>query len=103
MTATPTKLRNGSWGARVEGKPSIGETITIRAKSGKSWQARVSAIVWTDGTASIVATASTDRESRPSSGKRYRGRNGGGSAANVPGYSSYCTGRSGCGCYDCAS
>jgi len=29
-------------------------------------------------------------------------RRSGGSAANVPGYSSYCTGGSNCGCYDCA-
>lgn len=28
---------------------------------------------------------------------------GAGTAANVPGYSSWCTGREGCGCFDCAS
>lgn len=33
----------------------------------------------------------------------YRGRSGAGSAANVPGYSSYCTASASCGCYDCAS
>ena len=32
-----------------------------------------------------------------------RRSSGGGSAASVPGYSSYCTGRDSCGCYDCAS
>lgn len=36
-------------------------------------------------------------------GRRYGRSSGGGSAANVPGYSSWCTGRDGCGCYDCAS
>lgn len=37
-----------------------------------------------------------------SSGRQPYGR-GHGSAANVPGYSPYCTANSSCGCYDCAS
>lgn len=30
-------------------------------------------------------------------------RSGAGAAVAMPGYSSYCTDREGCGCYDCAS
>lgn len=42
--ATPTKLK-----------------IIIQTKSGKSWQARVERVVWTDGRVSLCATASLDR------------------------------------------
>lgn len=38
---------------------------------------------------------------RRSTGRRYG--SGAGSAAPVAGYSSYCTDRPGCGCFDCAS
>lgn len=44
----------------------------------------------------VTAARSTARRSY---GSRYA--TGAGQAANVPGYSSWCTGRSGCGCYDC--
>lgn len=62
-TATPTKLRSGEWGARVEGSVRTGDTITIRTKAGKMWDARVERVVWTDGAVSIVATASAPRRS----------------------------------------
>jgi hypothetical protein len=35
--------------------------------------------------------------------RSYRRASGAGAAAPVAGYSSWCTGRQGCGCYDCAS
>ena len=47
MTATPAKLKSGEWGARVMGRASEGDIITVRAKSGKSWEAKVSRVVWT--------------------------------------------------------
>jgi hypothetical protein len=43
----------------------------------------------------VTATSAAPRRSYRSSGA--------GSAASVAGYSSYCTGRESCGCYDCAS
>ena len=55
MTATPTKLRNGSWGARVHGTPVAGQEITIEARSGKRWTATVAKVLWTDGSVSIAA------------------------------------------------
>lgn len=74
-TATPTKLRNGNWGARVRGKVREGDTVTITTKSGKSWEARVSKVVWTDGSVAICATESTDRPAqRPGRGGRGYGR-----------------------------
>jgi hypothetical protein len=60
-TATPAKLRNGSWGARIEAPVKAGDTITITTRGGKSWQARVTKILWTGDGASIVATESLDR------------------------------------------
>lgn len=69
ITATPAKLRNGSWGARIEsrtvgGAAKAGDTITVRAKSGKTWQATVTRVLWTGGpdrTVQLVATRGNDR------------------------------------------
>jgi hypothetical protein len=55
--ATPAKLRNGSWGARVHGAVREGDTIEIRTKAGKSWQARVRRVVWSGQGVSLVSTA----------------------------------------------
>lgn len=48
---------------------------------------------------STPAAPATTLSQRP----RYRMGSGAGSAAQVRGYSSYCTDREGCRCYDCAS
>ncbi len=55
-TATPTKLRSGDWGARVEGAAAVGDTIQITARSGKSWIATVDRVVWTGSGATICST-----------------------------------------------
>lgn len=72
MSATPAKLRDGSWGARVQGRASVGDRITITTRSGKSWDATVSRVLWTGDGASIVATATRTggREHRGSRGSR---------------------------------
>lgn len=49
------------------------------------------------------AMSAPSAPARRSYGSRYRDGSGRGSAPSVPGYSSYCTDRPGCGCYDCAS
>ncbi len=75
-TASPTKLRDGSWGARTSADIAVGDTITITARSGKSWDAVVERIVWTGanrygkGDVAIVAIRSLDQD-RP-----RRSRNG---------------------------
>lgn len=63
-TAKPYKLRSGAWGARVEGRVNTGDTITITTQGGKSWQARVERVVWTDGKIALCATASLDRPAK---------------------------------------
>jgi len=70
--ATPTKLRNGSWGARVSGTAGKGETICITTRSGKTWNAKVAAVIWTGNGVSIVATVSTGGPSRSSSSTSRR-------------------------------
>jgi len=47
MNASPLKLKDGTWGAKLEGPaPSVGDKITVNARNGKSWGATVTAIVW---------------------------------------------------------
>jgi len=58
--ATPTKLKNGSWGARVQGAVASGDTITITTKTGKSWEARVTRVLWSGDGIAICATESLD-------------------------------------------
>jgi hypothetical protein len=71
-SATPAKLRNGNWGARVQGAVAKGDVVTITTKAGKTWTATVDAVVWTDGQVSLVATSSSS--DRPSARQgRYAG------------------------------
>jgi hypothetical protein len=72
-TATPIKLRSGEWGARVHGSVQQGDLVQISTKSGKTWTARVSKVVWTSDGVSICATTSTDSEGYSiRSGESYR-------------------------------
>ena len=65
LTASPAKLANGTWGARVAGVAKPGDAITITTAAGKSWTASVVKVVWTGGNVTIVATASTTAASAP--------------------------------------
>jgi len=59
MNATPVKLRDGSWGARVLGRPRVGDEITIIANSGKTWTATISKVVWQGDDAALCATGNS--------------------------------------------
>ena len=75
--ATPTKLRSGAWGARVAGAVKADDTITITTRAGKTWPARVTTVVWTDGAVSVVATESLDGGPRlPARSRAYSGGSG---------------------------
>jgi hypothetical protein len=76
LSATPSKLRDGSWGARVAGAVKPGDTIQISAKSGKTWDAVVSRVVWTDGNVTLVATQSDRQGGRARRGSVRRDRYG---------------------------
>lgn len=95
ITATPAKLRNGTWGARVTDPVAVGQTITIKTKAGKTWQAKVTKIVWGGSDAALVATESADRPAAKSTGKPRRK-----SCVTDGNCSSFGRGRS-CGGYDC--
>lgn len=47
LQASPAKLRDGSWGARVVGEAREGDTIRITTRSGRSWAAVVTRVLWT--------------------------------------------------------
>jgi len=64
IPATPAKLRDGSWGARIEGAASIGDTLQITTKAGKTWQAKVTRVVWQGEGVALVATVSLDSAPR---------------------------------------
>jgi len=58
-SATPKKLRSGAWGALIKtSRVEIGDHLAITTKAGKSWQARVTTIVWTGDDVTICATES---------------------------------------------
>jgi len=57
IPASPAKLKDGTWGARINGQtPVVGATITVTTAGGKKWDASVAAIVWSGAGASIVKT-----------------------------------------------
>src|SRR5690606_27312903 len=58
-TATPTKLKNGSWGARVASTyVRAGDIVRITTRGGKSWDAEITKVVWSGNGVSICATRS---------------------------------------------
>lgn len=59
--ASPAKLRDGTWGARVTSSVSVGDTVTITTRAGKSWDARVVRVVWSGSGVTLCATESLDR------------------------------------------
>ncbi len=89
--ATPVKLRSGEWGAKVQGQVREGDTVTITTRAGKSWEARVSRVVWHGGGVSICATGGR--------GGRGPGRRRGGCHTDGD-CSSTCVGNHDCPCRD---
>jgi len=64
MKATPAKLKDGSWGARIKSESvEIGDSVTITTRNGKSWDATVSRVLWHRDGVSLVATKSAPRSS----------------------------------------
>lgn len=61
--ASPVKLRNGNWGARVRGAVNVGDVVQVTTKAGKSWAAVVQQVVWAGEGVSICATTASDDRS----------------------------------------
>lgn len=59
FTATPLKLKNGDWGARVNSDSvQVGDIVRITTRAGKSWEAEVLKVIWSGNGISICATQS---------------------------------------------
>lgn len=70
-TATPTKLRNGDWGARVNSDQiREGDTVEITTRAGKTWTAAIVKVLWSGDGKAICATQRTSSyvHSAPSCG-----------------------------------
>lgn len=64
MNATYTKLNSGEWGVRVEGaRPSVGDVLDVRKRSGETKQERVAGIVW-EGNGVVLCTISAAAKRR---------------------------------------
>lgn len=77
-TAQPTKLRDGSWGAKIElnggDRVEIGTNVTVKTKAGKTWMTQVAQIVWSGpnngNTVYIFRTTTAGGQSNRHSGSR---------------------------------
>lgn len=57
MSATYSKLRDGSWGLRITGRVTPGEQVTVTKRSGETRTETVRHIIWQapDGTVTLAA------------------------------------------------
>lgn len=97
MQNSYTKLKDGTWGIRISGTATAGSAVEITTKAGSRKVETVGRVLWTGDGVSLcsIAQGSGRRPGRAPMGSGH------GSAPSVPGYSSYCTDRPGCRCYDC--
>ncbi len=66
-TGTPTKLRSGEWGARIQGTHRKGSTVTatITTRAGKSWTGNYR-VIWSGNGISLAAKVNgQSRHRRP--------------------------------------
>jgi hypothetical protein len=99
IKATYAKLLDGSWGLRLavaDGNLPVGQQITVSKRDGSSKTETLGEIIHRGSDYVLAKIGGGQRTS--SYGSRYAR---GGSAAPVRGYSRYCAGRAGCGCFDC--
>ena len=70
ISATPAKLKNGSWGARIAGDPvKAGTSIRVTARSGKAWDAVIDRVLWSGDGISIVSTKTKNADRRGGGGR----------------------------------
>lgn len=99
--ASPAKLRDGSWGAKILGSAQVGQMITIRTQAGKTWSATVSNVIWSGNGITLVSTRSNDSHS-PSSSHRPKKKYGAGRCSECGEFlKSWMDGYSAGLCHDC--
>src|ERR1700722_320589 len=77
LTATPAKLKDGSWGARIAGTIAVGDVVTIITSKGKSWKARVTNVVWSkDGISRAAPESIEERGSKPTASTQAAAKRG---------------------------
>ena len=62
LEASPRKLKSGEWGAAIQNPPddlTSGQSIHIKTKSGKEWDAIVTQVVFRGDDFALVATRSS--------------------------------------------
>lgn len=75
LNAMPSKLRDGSWGARVAGRVHVGQVVRVVTRAGKSWDAAVGRVIWsgddnrTGKPVTLIATSTAPSEQRSHSGR----------------------------------
>lgn len=70
MNATFAKLRDGSWGLRVKGQVSSGQSVTVTKKSGGSEVKTVGRVLWSGDGVSLCTIAGGGSSGRDSAGNR---------------------------------
>lgn len=57
--STYTKLRDGSWGLRVQGTATPGQAVVAVKRSGETKVETVARVLWTDGSVSLCSIAAS--------------------------------------------
>lgn len=76
MPASYTKLRDGSWGIRVDGAVTNGQSVTVHTKAGATKTETVRAVLWSGNGVSICAIQQSERPAGKSRGRRGGTRTG---------------------------
>lgn len=77
MSATYTKLRDGSWGIKVQGSAKAGQAITVTKRDGGTKTETVEKVVWSGEGVAICSVVETRRASSSSSGGRRNAHSNG--------------------------
>jgi len=107
MATTYTKLRDGSWGVRVEGPaPAAGLTVTVTKKSGETKAEKIGKVLWTGNGVSLCSIEGSKPANGSSNGQTQAPRRGRSCSCTADCCRNGCRCESHCNCrggniYDC--
>lgn len=96
MSNTYTKLKDGSWGIKVEGKAVDGQNVAVTTKAGKDKNETIKRVLWTGKdymTGRIVSLCAIHQREYANSGRTYDNAIERRSNGNYCGYPCPVTGR----------